>query len=80
MGRSASYLTAAASFLVLSGCQPKQSASLHISPALEALVPSDTAVVLGVNLAALRDTATFQKLIARVPLPQLDEFQKQTGL
>lgn len=67
-------------FLVLEGCQPKQSASLHISPALETLVPSDTVVVLGINLAALRDTATYQKLIARIPLPQLDEFQKQTGL
>jgi len=67
-------------FVALSGCQPKQSASLHISPALETLVPSDTVVVLGINLAALRDTATYQKLIARVPLPQLDEFQKQTGL
>ncbi len=66
--------------LALAGCQPKQSASLHISSALESLVPTETAAVLGINLAALRDAATFQKLIARVPLPQLDEFQKQTGL
>ena len=66
--------------LALAGCQSRRSASLHISPALESLVPADTAVVLGINLAALLDTATFQKLIARVPLPQLDEFQKQTGL
>jgi hypothetical protein len=59
---------------------PRKSASLHVSPALEALVPSDTVVVLGIELAALRDTPVYQKLIARVPLPQLDEFQKQTGL
>ena len=45
------------------GCQPKQSASLHVSPALESLVPSDTVIVLGVNLAAIRDTAIYQKLI-----------------
>jgi hypothetical protein len=67
-------------FLSLCGCQPKQSASLHVSPALEALVPSDTVVVLGVNLAAIRDTTIYQKLISRVPLPQLDSFTEQTGL
>jgi len=66
--------------LALSGCQPKKSASLHVSPALEALVPSDTVVVLGVNLASIGATAIYQKLITRVPLPQLDEFEQQTGL
>lgn len=71
---------AALACIALCSCQPKQSASLHISPALETLVPADTLVVLGINLAALRDTPVYQKLIARVPLPQLDEFQKQTGL
>lgn len=64
----------------LAGCQPKQSASLHISPALEVLVPADTVVVLGIDLGALHNTATYQKLAERIPLPQLDEFQKQTGL
>jgi hypothetical protein len=66
--------------LALTSCLPKQSASLHVSPALEALVPSDTVVVLGVNLATIRDTAIFQKLITRVPLLQLDRFTQQTGL
>lgn len=66
--------------LALAGCLPKKSASLHVSPTLEALVPADTVVVLGFNLAALGDTAVFQKLSSRVPLPQLDEFEKQTGL
>ena len=65
---------------ILLGCQPKQSASLHVSPSLEALVPSDTVVVLGVNLTGIRDTAIYQKLITRVPLPQLDRFAQQTGL
>ncbi len=66
--------------LALAACQPRQSASLHISPALEALVPSDTVVVLGVNLAAVRDTTVYQKLISRIPLPQIDSFTQQTGL
>lgn len=66
--------------LALAACQPRQSASLHISPALEALVPSDTVVVLGVNLAAVRNTTVYQKLISRIPLPQIDSFTQQTGL
>jgi hypothetical protein len=66
--------------LFLTACQPKQSASLHASPALEALVPADTVVVLGVNLTTLRDTTVYQKLQTRVPLPQLDSFAQQTGL
>ncbi len=66
--------------LLLTGCQPRQSASLHVSPALETLVPADTVVVLGVNLATIRDTTIYQKLITRVPLPQLDRFTQQTGL
>lgn len=70
----------ALAFFLLAGCQPKQSASLHVSPALEALVPADTVVVLGVNLASIRNTAIYQKLIARVPLPQLDRFTQETGL
>jgi hypothetical protein len=78
--RLASFLGAALCCLVLAGCQARKSASLHVSPALEALVPSDTVVVLGIELAALRDTPVYQKLIARVPLPQLDEFENQTGL
>jgi hypothetical protein len=75
------WLSAAAlACLLLCGCQPKQSASLHISPALETLVPADTVVVLGVNLVAVRNTTVYQKLISRVPLPQLDSFTQQTGL
>jgi hypothetical protein len=78
--RLASFLGAVLCCLALASCQPKQSASLHVSPALEALVPADTVVVLGFNLSALRDTAIYQKLITRVPLPPLVEFEKQTGL
>jgi hypothetical protein len=79
-GRPPHLACAALCLLALNGCQPKRSASLHISPALEALVPADTVVVLGINLAAVRNTPIYQKLMERFPLPQLDEFQKQTGL
>jgi hypothetical protein len=73
-------LAALALCLTFTACQPKQSASLHVSPALEALVPADTVVVLGVNLTTIRDTTIYQKLLTRVPLPQLDRFAQQTGL
>ncbi len=66
--------------LALIGCQPRKSASLHLSPGLEALVPSDTVVVLGVNLAGVRNTTVYRKLVTLVPLPQLDKFTEQTGL
>ncbi len=66
--------------IALTSCQQKQSASLHVSPSLEAWVPADTVVVLGVNLTAIRFTPTYQKLISRVPLPQLERFSQQTGL
>jgi hypothetical protein len=78
--RRTGWAAAAVSIAILTSCSPKQSASLHISTALESLVPADTVALLGINLAALRDAPIYQKLTARVPLPQLDEFQKQTGL
>ena len=74
------FLAALVTCLILAACQPKQSASLHVSPSLESLVPADTVVVLGLNLTAIRYTPTYQKLIARVPLPQLDNFTRETGL
>jgi hypothetical protein len=73
-------LTTLLACLAFTGCQPKQSASLHVSRALESLVPADTVVVLGVNLATVRDTPVYQKLVTSAPLPQLDQFTQQTGL
>ncbi|HYL39140.1 MAG TPA: hypothetical protein VEV17_24695 [Bryobacteraceae bacterium] len=66
--------------LGLAGCQPRKPGLLHIDPALESLVPADTIFVVGANLEAIRDTPVYQKLLSRMPLPQLDEFTRQTGL
>jgi hypothetical protein len=66
--------------LALAGCQAKKSASLHIDPTLESLVPTDTVMVAGVNVDAIRETSVYQKLLTRLPLPQLEEFSHQTGL
>jgi hypothetical protein len=73
-------LCAALLFLALAGCQTKKSESLHVDPALESLVPADTVFVAGANLDAIRDTPVYQKLLSRMPLPQLDEFSRRTGL
>ena len=73
-------LYVAALLLVLAACQPKKSESLRIDPSLEALIPADTVFVVGANLDAIRETSVYQKLLSRVPLPQLDDFVRQTGL
>ena len=73
-------LIATLALLGLAGCQPKQAGLLHIDPALESLIPADTVFVVGANLDAIRNTSVYQKLLSRMPLPQLDEFTRQTGL
>lgn len=73
-------LWAAALCLVVAGCQARRSESLHVDPALESLVPADTVFVAGANIDAIRDTPVYQKLLSRMPLPQLDEFARRTGL
>jgi len=73
-------LWAALLCLALAGCQAKKSESLHIDPELETLIPADTVFVVGANVDAIRDTPVFQKLLSRMPLPQLDYFAQRTGL
>ena len=66
--------------LMLAACSSKKSGELRIDPALEALVPADAVFMAGGNVDAIRSTPVYQKLLSRVPLPQLDEFTRQTGL
>ena len=73
-------LWVAAWCLTLAGCQARKSESLHVDRALELLVPADTVFVAGANIDAIRDTPVYQKLLSQMPLPQLDEFARRTGL
>ena len=73
-------LVVALLILALAGCQARKSESLHIDAALESLVPADTVFVAGADVVAIRDTPAYQKLLGRMPLPQLDEFARRTGL
>jgi hypothetical protein len=66
--------------LVLAGCQAKKQDSLRIDPSLEAMIPAGTVFIAGADIDAIRDTPVYQKLLGRMPLPQLDEFTRQTGL
>ena len=66
--------------LALLGCKAKKPDSVRIDPTLEALIPADTLFVVGGDIDAVRETSVYQKLLSRVPLPQLDEFTRQTGL
>jgi hypothetical protein len=66
--------------LALAGCAVKKPGSVRIDPALEALIPADTVFIVGGNIDAVRETPVYQKLLSRVPLVQLDEFTRQTGL
>ncbi|MGI8743593.1 MAG: hypothetical protein ACR2NN_13685 [Bryobacteraceae bacterium] len=65
---------------LLCGCQVRKPASLHIDPALEKLVPSDTTFITGADIAGVRNTPVYQKWLGQVALPQLNDFTKQTGL
>jgi len=66
--------------VALAGCAAPKPSVLKIDPALEALVPADTVFIAVANVEAIRETAVYQKLLSRAPLPQLDDFAKQTGL
>lgn len=66
--------------LALVGCAGKKAGSIRIDPALEALIPADTVFIVGGNIDAVRETPVYQKLLSRVPLTQLDEFTRKTGI
>lgn len=62
-------------------CQkPASSTAVRVDPALAALVPADTAVLVGAKLDKLRETQVYQKHFAQMSFPRLDDFAKQTGL
>lgn len=68
-------------FVVLTGCNRTSAiTAMRIDPALMMLVPADTAILVGAKLDKLRETPTYQKHFSNVPMPRLDEFQKETGL
>jgi hypothetical protein len=62
------------------GCQTRKPTSVHIDPALERLVPSDTIFITGAKIAEIQNTPVYQKWLGQVALPQLEDFTKRTGV
>jgi hypothetical protein len=66
--------------LALAGCQAKKPGTVRIDPILESLIPADAVFIVGGNIDEVRETSVYQNLLSRVPLTQLDEFTRQTGV
>jgi hypothetical protein len=74
-------LALTAVLLTLPGCQVvKPTGSVRVDPELEAFIPADTVFITGADVAAIRDTAVYQKYLSAASLPQLEEFIQRTGL
>jgi hypothetical protein len=66
---------------LLASCRPAAGPStLRIDPALATLVPAGSQLLVGAKLEKLRETQTYQKHFAQMPIPQLDRFASETGL
>jgi hypothetical protein len=66
--------------LLAAGCGGRKTGSIHIDPALASLVPSDTTMLAGVQMEALRNTPVYQKCAAAQEFFPLNDFVKRTGL
>ncbi len=65
----------------LVGCRSKEDkAVVAVDPALATLVPADTTYLIGTRVEKLQATPVYQKHVAKLPLSQLDEFAKKTGV
>ena len=54
--------------------------SMRIDPAVATLIPAETRLLAGIKLDKIRDTPTYQKHFAQLPIPQLDKFAAQVGI
>ncbi|MBM3726806.1 MAG: hypothetical protein FJW40_15460 [Acidobacteria bacterium] len=64
----------------LAGCSRPQPATVRVDPMFAPLLPAGTKLLVGIRVDQLRETATYQKLVAEKKIPQLDEFTRITGL
>jgi len=64
---------------VLTACNSAGTGPASIDSTLAALVPSDATMLAGVHMDAIRSTPLYLKFVAGQPLPQLDDFARETG-
>ncbi len=72
-------LPAVALALLLVGCGSRP-AGVPLDHSLAELVPSDTILLAGVRMDALRATPVYRKWVGDNPVVNLDKFAKETGL
>lgn len=63
---------------VWAGCR-RAPQGVRIDPALASMVPSDTVMLLGVNVESLRNTALYKNLLASSASLRINEFAERTG-
>lgn len=66
--------------LAVSAACGRAGSVVKVDPALAALIPSDTAVMVGAKLDKLRETEVYRKHFSETAIPRLDEFARDTGL
>ena len=65
--------------LALAACKRTEPGAL-VDPALSALVPADTTMLVGIRVEDLTKTPIYQKYVAQRQIPQLDDFAKEFGI
>lgn len=76
---SALLLAACAAFL-LSSCSSAPPLGPRIDPLLAGLIPSNTTLMAGARLEALRKTAIYEKDLAHRSIPQVEQFTTRIGI
>lgn len=79
MRASALSLAVGVAFAV-TGCSTAPTPGPRIDPALAGLIPSNTTLMAGARLEALRKTAIYDKSLAHRSIPQVDQFTTRIGI
>ena len=66
--------------VVLTGCSRSSQSGAKVDASLLTLVPSDTVLLAGTRLEALRETTVYKKYLLNRKFAAIDEFARRTGL
>ena len=66
--------------LALTGCSRSSQSGAKVDASLLTLVPSDTVLLAGTRLEALRETTVYKKYLLNRKFAAIDEFARRTGL
>jgi hypothetical protein len=74
------FLVAASVAFLLVGCTSAPPPGPKIDPALAGLIPSNTVIMAGTRIEALKRAPVYEKFLAHRSLPQIDDFATRTGV